>query len=147
MSLHQFSKLNKRKSKRIGRGFGSGKGKTGGKGTKGQNARGKLSVTHSHYEGGQRPLFKRLPYKRGKGNKSVSPKPVVISTKNLEKLPENTVVDIDLLLKLNLINSYQARKKGVKILGASSLPKGLKINLPTSRKIAQRISKTQKAEK
>lgn len=147
MNLHQLTKLNKRKSKRVGRGFGSGKGKTGGKGTKGQNARGKLSVTHTHYEGGQRPLFKRLPYKRGKGNKSVSAKPIVISSKKLEKLPQNTVVDIDLLIKMNLIKKYQGIKKGVKIIGTSSLPNGLKINLSTSKKLAQRISKTQKAEK
>ena len=60
MKLSNLPKINKKRKKIIGRGLGSGKGKTGGKGTKGQNVRGKIPITHSNYEGGQRPIFKRL---------------------------------------------------------------------------------------
>src|SRR5205823_13178908 len=58
------SKGSTRTSIRIGRGHGSGKGKTGGKGTKGQNARTGGGVP-SYFEGGQLPLIRKLPYRRG----------------------------------------------------------------------------------
>jgi len=52
MKLENLPKIIKKNNKRIGRGPGSGKGKTAGRGTKGQKARGGLSVRHPHYEGG-----------------------------------------------------------------------------------------------
>ena len=59
MAQIKLLKITARNAKRLGRGQGSGKGKTSGRGTKGQNARGKLPITHPHFEGGQRILFKR----------------------------------------------------------------------------------------
>lgn len=64
MNIHSLPKIVKRSKKRLGRGHGSGKVKTSGRGTKGQKARGKLPLG---FEGGQTPLVKRLPYLRGKG--------------------------------------------------------------------------------
>src|SRR3989344_5360691 len=72
MRLETLPKITTKSAKRVGRGHGSGKGKTSGRGTKGQKARGKLPITHPHFEGGSRPLIKRLPIRRGKGNPKIS---------------------------------------------------------------------------
>ncbi len=135
INLHSLSKINKKKSKRIGRGPGSGKGKTTGKGTKGQNARGKLPITHAHYEGGQRPLFKRLPYRRGKGNRKVSPKPIIINLKDFNNLP-SSAIDLDFLVKMKMVNKKEVNERGIKILGTGSTSNILKINLPMSKRVA-----------
>lgn len=71
MNLSQLPKIVHRSKKRIGRGHGSGKVKTAGRGSKGQKARGKIPAG---FEGGQLPLIKRLPLLRGKG-KNISRKP------------------------------------------------------------------------
>ena len=68
MKLENLTKVTDRKKKRLGQGHGSGRGKTGGRGTKGQKARGKVSLT---FEGGALPLIKRLPFHRGKGKNKV----------------------------------------------------------------------------
>ncbi len=130
-NLSNLTKLVSRGSKRVGRGAGTGKGKTAGRGTKGQNARSKLSLTHSHFEGGQRPLMKRLPYRRGKGNSKMSPKPLVINTDILNKLSEK-IIDLQVLIKNGLISEKEARTRKIKILGTKNLEKGkeIKIELP-----------------
>lgn len=126
-------------SKRMGRGAGSGKGKTAGRGTKGQNARGKLSITHSHYEGGQRNLFKRLPYKRGKGNAKSAAKPIIIKLEALNILPATvTTVDLEALIKHKIVLEKDAKMYGVKILGGGKLNRLLKISLPTSKSASQK---------
>lgn len=116
LSLNSLSKITGRKAKRLGRGQGSGKSKTAGRGQKGQNARSRLSITHSHYEGGQRPLMKRLPYRRGKGNRKVSQKPVVINTAKLTKAGLKTPVTADLLMQYGIMSKKEL-KKGFKVLG------------------------------
>jgi large subunit ribosomal protein L15 len=138
-SLSNLKKITKKGSKRVGRGAGSGKGKTAGRGTKGQNARGKISLTHSHHEGGQRPLFKRLPYRRGKGNRKVSVKPLVINIEKLDSLPKSTVISVDNLEKFGFIKKSDT-KKPIKILGNVNLANIFKIDLPTSKKITPGIS-------
>lgn len=141
MKLNELTKIKTKGAKRIGRGPGSGKGKTSGKGTKGQNARGKLSLGHSHFEGGQRPLFKRLPYRRGKGNKSLSKKPLVVNLETLNKLPKGSIVDLDILIKHKLIKGSDARMFGVKILGNGDLQNSLTISLPISKSAAKKVEK------
>lgn len=127
--------------RRIGRGPGSGRGKTSGRGTKGQNARGKISITHAHFEGGQRPLFKRLPYKRGKGNSKINKKPIIVNLAALNVLPANSQVDLETLVKFKIINAADAKIYGVKILGNGNLEKSLKITLPMSKSVVNKISK------
>lgn len=141
MKLSQLPKATKKSAKRVGRGIGSGRGKTAGRGTKGQKARGKLSITHPHFEGGQRSLFKRLPLRRGKGNPKISKKPIVVNLKALNILPKNSQVDIDLLVKSQIVGKDDAEKYGVKILGDGQLNIPLIINLPTSKSAAQKIQK------
>lgn len=141
MMLNKIVKIKTKRAKRIGRGPGSGKGKTGGKGQKGQNVRGKLPITHSHYEGGQRPLFKRLPYKRGKGNKSLSKKPLIVNLEALNKLPKNTQVTIEVLIENRVVDRNDAKMFGVKILGNGHIENPLIINIPISKSAAQKIEK------
>lgn len=142
MKLEKLTKIKTKSAKRIGRGPGSGRGKTAGKGTKGQNARGKIPITHSHYEGGQRPLFKRLPYKRGKGNKSLSKKPMIVNLEALNILPKNSIVNLELLINERIVDKNDAEKFGVKILGSGNLQTPLTITLPISKSAAAKVAKS-----
>ena len=81
MNLAKLPRVKTRSKRRLGQGHGTGRGKTAGRGTKGQKSRGKISLS---FEGGAQPLIKRLPFRRGKGrNKSFRVKPYVL---NLDKL-------------------------------------------------------------
>lgn len=108
-----------KKRKRVGRGPGSGKGKTAGRGTKGQRARSGGSLP-LWFEGGQMPLTRRVP-KRGFKN----PNKVVyevVNIKDLNRFEDGTSVDFELLKKEGLV------KKGpYKVLGDGTLEKKLKV--------------------
>lgn len=123
MNLHEMKPaVGARKSrKRIGRGIGSGFGKTSGKGHKGQNAR-TGGGTRLGFEGGQTPLFQRLP-KRGFTNVNRKEYAVV----NLDKLnlfDEGTEVTPELLLESGVLSKA---KSGIKILGNGTLEKKLTV--------------------
>lgn len=140
MKLESLPKINQQQSKRLGRGPGSGKGKTAGRGTKGQNARKGLPITHSHYEGGQRPLFKRLPLKRGKGNWRNTKKPVIVNLKILSILPASvTMIDLPTLIKHGIVKEDEAKTYGVKILGEGEIKRPLTFKIKTSQNAAQKI--------
>ena len=142
MKLESLVKVKSKRAKTVGRGPGSGRGKTAGRGTKGQNARGKLSITHPHFEGGQRILFKRLPYRRGKGNAKISKKPIVVNFSALNLLPSTvTRVDLAILIKYKIVKEEDAKKYGIKILGSGQLSRSLAIDLPISKKALSRITK------
>ena len=101
--------------KRVGRGVGSGTGKTSGKGEKGQNARSGGGVRPG-YEGGQTPLFKRLP-KRGFTN--VNRKEyAIVNVCDLNGFENGTVVDVNLLKEEGLVKKEY---NGVKVLGKGEL--------------------------
>ncbi|HEY8875520.1 MAG TPA: 50S ribosomal protein L15 [Desulfosporosinus sp.] len=109
--------------KRLGRGVGSGHGKTSGKGHKGQNARAGGGVRPG-FEGGQNPLFRRMP-KRGFNN--ISRKNIVaLNVRDLERFEDGFVVTIESLLESGLI---KAVKDGVKILATGELTKSLTIRI------------------
>ncbi len=147
MSLNELAKIKKSQKRRIGRGPGTGRGKTSGRGTKGQKARGQVAITHPHFEGGQRPLFKRLPYRRGKGNRKISKKPIVVNLEALNILPTGSTVDLPTLIKFKIVKAEDAKTYGVKILGGGNLTKPLKINLPMSRSAAEKINKSKNKNK
>jgi len=107
--------------KRIGRGPGSGTGKTSGKGHKGQNARSGGGVKPG-FEGGQMPLQRRLP-KRGftSLNKKVY---ALVNLRDLEVFEAGSVVDIEALGQAGLINGV---KDGVKVLADGDLSKALTV--------------------
>ncbi len=127
MKLHQLLKVNKRSKKRIGRGLGSGKGKTGGRGTKGQKARGKIPAT---FIGGL-PIYKKLPLKKGKGNPKLNRSKLPVKLSQLNIFKDKTIVDIEKLIEANLISKKDA-KKGVKILGSGEITSALTIKLAVS---------------
>lgn len=108
--------------KRVGRGIGSGLGKTSGKGHKGQNARSGGGVRPG-FEGGQLPLFRRLP-KRGFKNALFKTRYAVINLSDLDKFEEGAVVTPELLKEMGLIKK---QLDGVKVLGNGTLTKKITV--------------------
>lgn len=139
MKLNNLVKITAKKKRRLGQGHGSGRVKTAGRGTKGQNARGKRPIS---FEGGGISLIKRLPFRRGKGkNKVFKKKPLIINIKALNLLPKESVVDLKTLIEKKIVNSRDAVEYGVKILGDGDLSVALVVKLPTSKKAAEKIIK------
>lgn len=125
MKLHELrpAKGARKTRKRVGRGSASGYGKTAGRGTKGQNSRSGGGV-RPYFEGGQLPLVRRLPYKRGFTNIFR----VSYSVVNLDRLAgfrKGSKVDPEALAKAGIIKSPRER---VKILGRGELKKALTIS-------------------
>ncbi len=135
MKLHKLLKFKKDLKKRVGRGIGSGLGKTAGRGTKGQKARGKIPVGFS---GSGLALFKKLPLKRGYGNKRNFEKKAVINLSDLTIFKSKTVIDIEELINAKLISKKDV-KKGVKLLGNGDLLSALTIKLPVSNLARKKI--------
>ena len=115
--------------KRVGRGIGSGTGKTAGKGHKGQKARTGGSIRRG-FEGGQTPLYRRIP-KRGFKNRFAT-EYAVINLSDLDIFDNDTVVDIDLLLKEGIVRK---ELDGLKVLGNGELTKKLTV-------VAKKFSKS-----
>lgn len=111
----------KKNSKRVGRGHGSGWGKTAGKGHKGQNARSGGGVRPG-FEGGQMPLQRRIP-KRGFNN-IFAKKVIAINVGDLEKFGEGSVIDVNELINMGLVKSDFDK---IKILGNGTLSKSLTV--------------------
>lgn len=124
-----------RSKKRVGRGVGSGKGKTAGRGTKGQKARGKIPVGFT----GNLPLYKKLPLRRGLGNPKLTMKNKVLTLSDLNVFPSRAIVDVGELLKMKIINEKEA-KRGVKVLGSGELKKALTVKVPVSKGAGEKIS-------
>ena len=134
ITLNNTVKINKVKL-RVGRGIGSGKGKTSGRGVKGQKSRSGVAI--KSFEGGQMPLYRRLPKR---GFKSISQQGVAIL--NLEKIQfhidkkninPKDVVNSDLLKKLKLINK---NSKQLKILGTGEVKEKINIEADLASKSA-----------
>ena len=107
--------------KRVGRGIGSGTGKTSGKGHKGQNARSGGGVRPG-FEGGQMPLYRRLP-KRGFNN-IFAKQYVTINVSDLERFENGTEVTAELLKETGVVSKVM---DGIKILGRGELTKKLTV--------------------
>ena len=127
MRLNELSppKGSRRPRKRLGRGVGSGQGKTAGRGTKGHNSRSGGGVRPG-FEGGQMPLHRRLP-KRGFTNifkKKIS----VINIRDLSEFESGSIVDVAALVRKGLV---KGRWDGIKLLGQGD------INVPLTIKVNQ----------
>ena len=107
---------------RRGRGHGSGNGKTAGKGHKGQKAR--SGATRPGFEGGQMPLYRRIP-KRGFTNRNTK-EIVAINVSTLERFENGATVDVDALIEAGIIKNP---RDGVKILGNGELTKKLNVKV------------------
>ena len=125
MKLHELSpQEGSVKSKfRKGRGAGSGNGKTAGKGHKGQNARSGGGVRPG-FEGGQLPLYRKLP-KRGFKNVRFGKQYTVVNVESFNKFNDGDVVDSALLLAKGIISDLA--KDGLKVLGEGELTKKLTV--------------------
>ena len=110
--------------KRVGRGIGSGLGKTCGRGHKGSFARSGKGKIKAGFEGGQMPLQRRLP-KRGFNN-IFATKYVTIKVSDLEKFEAGATVDTEALLKAGIISKTL---DGVKVLGNGELTKALNVKV------------------
>ena len=125
MKLNELSpaKGSRKDPKRLGRGVGSGSGKTAGRGTKGFNSRSGGGVRPG-YEGGQMPLHRRLP-KRGFANifrKNIA----VINIRDLKRFDKGSVVDEAALIQTGLISG---KRDGIKLLGHGEIDYALEIKL------------------
>ena len=141
MELNKLVSKNKKRKKRLGRGIGSSKGKTSGRGHKGQKSRSGVAI--KAFEGGQMPLYRRLP-KRGFNPISRTN----IAIMNLEKIQsfinEKTInpsdtINIELLKKLKLINKNSQK---LKILGTGEIK--AKVNIEADLASKSAIEKLEK---
>ena len=140
INLNNREKINKSKI-RVGRGIGSGKGKTSGRGVKGQKSRSGVAI--KSFEGGQMPLYRRLPKR---GFNPISREQVAIL--NLEKIQTyidkktintNDVVSVELLKKLKIINTNSSK---LKILGTGEIK--VKMNIEANLASKSAIEKLEK---
>ncbi|WP_034995308.1 50S ribosomal protein L15, partial [Liquorilactobacillus vini] len=121
MKLHELkaSEGSRQVRNRVGRGTSSGNGKTAGRGQKGQKARGKVRLG---FEGGQMPLFRRMPKR---GFKNINRKEyAVVNLKTLDTFEDGTEITPTLLVEKKIVKN---EKDGVKILGNGQLTKKLTV--------------------
>ena len=120
MKLNTLNSRWSKNKKRLGRGIGSTKGKTSGRGHKGQKSRSGVAI--KSFEGGQMPLYRRLPKR---GFKSIKSKDIALinlskiqDTINKKKILLNTIINLQNLQKLNLINN---KYRKLKLLGSGDI--------------------------
>ncbi len=133
--LNSLTKL-KTKKIRVGRGIGSGKGKTSGRGVKGQKSRSGVAI--KSFEGGQMPLYRRLP-KRG-FNPIKKDKIAKINVEKIQMLLEKKIInseeklDLKILIKKNILNKSYNK---IKILGSGNITTKLDVEADFSSKSAK----------
>lgn len=131
IGLQNLPKTTIRGKKRLGRGHGSGRGKTAGRGTKGQMARGKIPLTIA---GSYLATVKRLPLLKGKyRNKPLKHKSLVVNVKYLNAFKANDIIDADNLVTCGIIKKDDADHYRIKILGNGELKLPLIVKLPCSK--------------
>jgi large subunit ribosomal protein L15 len=142
-TLNTTGKITKKKI-RVGRGIGSGKGKTSGRGVKGQKSRSGVAI--KAFEGGQMPLYRRLPKR---GFNTIKRYQSIIAIMNLEKIQSfinaktinsKDLINIDLLKKLKLINKNSEK---LKILGTGDIKD--KVNIEADLVSKSAVQKLEKA--
>ena len=125
MKLHELAPApgSTKEHFRVGRGAGYGNGKTAGKGHKGQNARSGGGVRPG-FEGGQMPLYRRLP-KRGFNNYNFATNYAIVNLTDLcNKFEDGAVVDTEAMINVGLVNKVM---DGVKVLGDGDMTKNLTV--------------------
>ena len=140
ISLNNRQKINKKKI-RVGRGIGSGKGKTSGRGVKGQKSRSGVSI--KSFEGGQMPLYRRLP-KRGfnpikKDNIAILNLDKIQTFIDKKSIKTSEILNSNLLKKLKLINKNSHK---LKILGSGKIKD--KINIEADLASRSAVNKLEK---
>lgn len=137
MALEKLSKTVAKPKKRLGRGYGSGKGgHTSSRGQKGQKSRSKLPL---YFEGSKmrKSLIRRLPMLRGKRRfKAGGSKPVIFNLKDFADWPKATPVTVESLVKAGWV----VQGASVKLLGDGDLKEKLKFDLPMSKAAAKKVN-------
>ena len=125
MKLSELSPASEshKNKKRLGRGVGSGKGKTAGRGTKGHNSRSGGGVRPG-FEGGQMPIHRRLP-KRGFAN-IFRKKIIEVNIRDLSRFESGSTVDEAALIRMGLV---KGKRDGIKLLGKGEIDYPLKIKI------------------
>ena len=126
----------KRFKKRVGRGIGSGKGKTSGRGVKGQKSRSGVAI--KSFEGGQMPLYRRLPKR---GFKSIKNKKyAIINLSKIQNLIDKKIISPQTTIDINFLKEKKIIKKNFskfKILGIGELKDKIKLNTDLMSKSAK----------
>ncbi len=138
---NQIAKTISKRRKRLGRGYGSGKGgHTVGKGQKGQKTRKRLGIL---FEGVKvkKSLIKRLPFLRGKNKFKGKAGPVVVDLKIFNDFPSGAKIDLDYLVERKIVGREDVSKKGIKILGNTKINKKFTVLLPVSKSASENILK------
>ena len=134
ITLNNRNKINRPKI-RVGRGIGSGKGKTSGRGVKGQKSRSGVSI--KSFEGGQMPLYRRLPKRGfnpiGKKNIAILNLDKIQSFIDKKSIKISEILNSDLLKKLKLINKNSIK---LKILGSGNIKDKINIEADLASKSA-----------
>ena len=141
MSLKNLIKNNKKKI-RVGRGIGSGRGKTSSRGHKGQKSRSGVAI--KSFEGGQMPLYRRLPKR---GFKSINKKNIaILNLSKIQSIFDKTINNLDSIIDLKILKEKKLINKKyqkLKILGSGELKKELNISAHFASK--QALEKIEKA--
>lgn len=138
MNLNSLPKITEKPNRRIGRGHGSGRVKTSGRGTKGQKARENIGMKFAG-SSLQASWLKRLPLGRGKGkNKSHQDEATIVNLKYLASLKPNSEVTIWSLRKAGIIGP---RINKVKVLGDGEIKMALVVKVPASKSAIKKIEK------
>ena len=141
MQLNDLIKINKKKI-RVGRGIGSGKGKTSSRGHKGQKSRSGVAI--KSFEGGQMPLYRRLPKRGFKSlNKNIT---AILNLSKIQNILDKSKNDIKDTLDLKILKEKKLVNKKyrkLKILGAGEIKKNLEISAHFASK--QALTKIEKA--
>lgn len=135
LSLNRLPKQVAPSKKRVGRGHGSGLGKTAGRGTKGQKARESIRLS---FEGGQLRLIKRLPFRRGVGNPKVG-RTIAVNLSDLKDFKKGEKVNPDTLIAVGLVSAGEVRGSKIKILGSGEIKTALTFEVPVSQSAAKKI--------
>lgn len=138
--LSNLPKTTDKSKKRVGRGYGSGKGgHTVGRGQKGQKSRSKVGLLFTGTKN-KKSLIQRMPVLKGKNKfKPLTLKPLVLSLKDLEVFKTKELVDEKSLLAKGLVKEKELRRRGVKVLSNGRISKALKVKLLVSKGARKKI--------
>lgn len=138
MKLNLLIKTTTKPKKRLGLGYGSGKGgHTSSRGQKGQTSRGSLPIW---FEGGQLPQIRRFPFIKGKNRfKSLRPSTLVITLTQLNRFKAGTTVDSKQLIEANLATPKELRERQIKVIATGKLDVALTVALSASKAAETKI--------
>jgi large subunit ribosomal protein L15 len=140
--LSNLPKTTIKSKKRLGRGYGSGKGgHTVGRGQKGQKSRGsrKVGLLFTGTKN-KKSLIQRMPVLKGKNKmKPLKPKPLIIQLRDLEPFAKGSSVNLEKLIEMGIVKEKDVRRRGVKVLSGGRLSKALKVYMAVSGAAKEKI--------